>query len=157
TGGNLISGTGTITGLLAGATNATGLTVNVNTASAATVNGAIGVNFFSAGTVNGVSNGLGELAVGSANYGVVATIQGQVINQASPLLNTPTIALGNVRVGATPGPAQFVSMTNQATTAPQAALNASFSGASAGLSATGNFNLLAPGATNNNALQIAMA
>ena len=98
------------------------------------------------------------MGVGSANYGVSGVIEavGQVINQAAPVINTPTLALGNVRVGATPAPAQFVSVTNQATTPPQAALNASFSGASAGLTTSGSFNLLNPGQTNANSLQVAM-
>ena len=154
TGANLISGTGQIANLLAGGTNASGMTVNVNTGSAATIDGAIAINFYSAGAVNGVSNGLGELGVGSANFLVLGTIQGQVINQAVPVINTPTIALGNVRVGDTAS-TQFVSVTNQATVAPQAALNASISTASP-LTASGSFNLLAPGATNNSSLQVGM-
>ena len=65
------------------------MTVNVNTAAAGTVNGAIAVNFFSAGAVGGVSNGLGEVGVGQASYGVSGTIKTvvNVINQASPLIN----------------------------------------------------------------------
>ena len=149
-----ISGTGSIIGLAAGATNASALTVGVNTATAGTINGAIAVNYFSAGTVGGVSNGLGEVGVGSSNYGVSGVIQtvGQVINQASPLLNTPTINLGNVRIGST-SPTQFVSIGNQSVGSPQAALNASIS-ANAPISASGSFNLLAPGATNNTSLQV---
>jgi fibronectin-binding autotransporter adhesin len=143
TGAGLISGTGQIAALAAGGTNTSAMTVSVNTSAAATVNGAIPVNFFSAGSVGGVSNGLAEISVGSTNFGVLGTIQavGQVINQASPLINTPTVALGNVRVGAA-SPVGTVSVTNQATTAPQAALNASISAASP-LTATGSFNLLA--------------
>ena len=84
----------------------------------------------------------------------VIEAQGQVINQALPVINTPTITLGNVRVGAT-APTQFVSVTNQATTAPQAALNASIS-TGAPLTASGSFNLLDPGATNATSLQVGM-
>ena len=51
------------------------MTVNVNTTGAGTVNGAIAVNYFSAGAVNGVSNGLGELGVGSSSFGVAGIIQ----------------------------------------------------------------------------------
>ena len=150
----LISGSGSISGLLAGATNTSGMTVSVNTTAAGTVTGAIAVNFASAGAVGGTSNGLGTLGVGSANYGVSGLIQATVINTASPVINTPTIALGNVRVGAT-APTQFVSVTNQATTAPQAALNASIS-TGAPLTASGSFNLLDPGATNATSLQVGM-
>jgi hypothetical protein len=156
TGAAQIGGTGSISGLLAGSTDATGMTVNVNTGTAGSINGAIAVNFFSAGAVAGISNGLGVLGVGSASYGVVGLIEavGQVINQAAPVINTPTIDLGTVRVGSI-SPTQFVSVTNQATVAPQAALNASIS-ASAPVTASGSFNLLAPGATNNTALQVGM-
>jgi hypothetical protein len=70
TGANLISGSGSFANLVAGATNGNALQVNVNTAAAGVVNGAIAVNYFSAGAVNGVSNGLGELGVGSAAFGV---------------------------------------------------------------------------------------
>ena len=152
-----ISGAGALTGILAGAssTAANGaMTVSVNTAAAGAINSSIGVNFASAGAVNGVSNGLGTLGVGSENYGVSGTIQANVINTASPVINTPTIALGNVRVGDTVA-TQNVSVTNQATVAPQAALNASISTA-APLTATGSFELLAPGATNNTSLQVGM-
>ena len=157
TGAALISGSGSITGLAAGATNTSALAVALNTAAAGVVNGAIAVNYFSAGTVGGVSNGLGELAVGSSSYGVSGTIEtvAVLIDQAAPVLNTASVNLGNVRVGAT-SPTQFVSVTNQATTAPQAALNASIAG-TAPITATGSFNLLAPGATNASALQVGMS
>ena len=156
TGAAQISGSGGVTALVAGATNSSALNVNVNTGSAGTINGAIAVNFFSAGSVGGAGNGLGEVGVGSASHGVTGVIQanGQVINQALPVINTPTIDLGNVRVGVA-SPTQFIRVTNQATTAPQAALNASISTA-APLTASGSFSLLAPGATNNNALQVGM-
>jgi hypothetical protein len=154
TGASLISGSGAISGLLAGATNTTGMTVSVNTSAAGSVNGAIAVNFVSAGAVNGVSNGLGTLGVGSVDYGVQGLIQANVINTASPVINNSLIALGNVRVGAT-SPTGFVSVTNQAGTPPQAALNASISG-NAPVTASGSFNLLDPGATNNSSLQVGM-
>lgn len=159
TGAALISGTGQLTGIQAGQTSNAGngtMTVNVNTAAAGVVNGAIAVNFITAGAVGGVSNGLGELAVGQASYGVQGNINAvvNVINQASPLLNTPTINLGNVRVGAV-SPTANVSITNVATVAPQAALNASITG-NAPITASGSFNLLNPGATNNSALSVGM-
>ena len=154
TGAGLISGTGSISGLLAGGTNATGMTVNVNTAAAGTVDGAIAVNFASAGAVGGASNGLGTFDLGSVNYGVVGLIQANVINTASPVINNSPINLGNVRVGAT-SPTAFVSVTNQTTVAPQAALNASIVG-NAPITASGSFNLLDPGATDSTSLQVGM-
>jgi hypothetical protein len=155
-GANLISGTGSFANLAAGATHTTGLRVDVNTAAAGAVNGSIAVDFFSAGAVAGVSNGLGEIGVGSAPYGVTGTIQatGNVINQASPQVATTTVNLGNVRVGAA-SPTQAVGVTNVATAAPQAALNASIS-AAAPISASGSFNGLAPGASNAGALTVGM-
>ena len=159
TGAGLISGAGQLVGIEGGQTSNAGnglMRVSVNTAAAGTVNGAIAVNFITMGTVVGNSNGLGELGVGQASYGVSGTIQatGNVINQASPLINNSTINLGSVRVGAT-SPTANVSVTNVATVAPQAALNASISG-NAPITASGGFNLLAPGATNNSALQVGM-
>ena len=160
TGAGLISGTGSLNGILAGA-NSTGangsMLVSVNTAAAGSVAGSIAVNYFSAGTVAGASNGLGTLARGSDPYGVNGTIQAvaNVINQASPVINNSPINLGNVRVNAA-SPTGLVSVTNVATVAPQAALNASIGGATAGLTASGSFNLLNPGATNNTSLQVGM-
>ena len=160
TGASLLSGTGSMTGILAG-TNSSGsngvMTVNVNTSAAGSVAGDIGVNFYTAGAVNGVSNGLGTALVGSENFGVNGTIQttANVINQASPVVNSPTINLGAVRVGAT-APTAYVSVTNQATTAPQAALDASISTNGAPVTAGGSFNLLTPGNTSANQLQVGL-
>jgi hypothetical protein len=154
TGASLISGTGSISGLLAGATNTTGMTVSVNTSAAGTVNGAIAVNFQSAGAVAGVSNGLGTLDVGSVNYGVQGLIQATVINTANPVIDNSPINLGNVRIGAA-SPTAFVSVTNQAGTPPQAALNATITG-NAPITASGAFNLLNPGATDSTSLQVGM-
>ncbi len=152
-----IFGTGSINGLLAGATNASNMVVNVNTGTAGAINGAIAVNYFSAGAVNGVSNGLGVLAVGSQDFGVNGLIEttGTVINAASPAIDTAQpIQLGNARVGAT-SPTAFVSVTNQATLDPQAALNASITG-NPPITASGSFNLLDPGQTNATSLQVGM-
>jgi len=156
-GAGQISGVGAINGLLAGGTNNSGMTVNVDTNSAGAINGQIAVNYFSAGAVNGVSNGLGVLAVGSQNFGVAGTIQaiGNVIDAANPVINTaPPINLGKVRIG-TASPLAVVSVSNQATGNPQAALNASISG-NAPITASGSFNLLAPGATDASSLHVGM-
>jgi hypothetical protein len=112
------------------------------------------VNFVSAGAVAGASNGLGTLDVGAVNYGVQGLIQANVINTADPVINNSSIALGNVRIGAA-SPSAFVSLTNQAGTPPQAALNASIMG-NAPITASGAFNLLAPGATDATSLQVGM-
>jgi hypothetical protein len=156
----LISGSGTLSGILAGA-NSSGangaMTVSVNTAAAGLVTGGINVNYETAGKVNGVSNGLGTAAAGSENYGVSGTIQAQanVINQASPQINTPTLTFGAVRVGAA-APSGTVSVTNLATVAPQAALNASIAPTSGPITANGSFNLLNPGATDSTSLVVGL-
>jgi hypothetical protein len=156
TGSSLISGSGSISGLVAGAMNTTSMTVKVDTSTAAMVNGAIAVNFASAGAVNGVSNGLGTFNLGSVGYDVQGEIQAQVniINTASPLINSGPIDLGKVRINST-SPTALVSVSNQATSAPQAALNATISG-NAPITASGAFTLLDPGSTNNSDLQVAM-
>jgi hypothetical protein len=156
TGAGLISGTGSFANLAAGGTNDSALRVGVNTAAAGVVNGAIAIDYFSAGAVNGAGNGLGELAVGSSAFGVSGTIQASanVINQASPQVNTAVVNLGNVRVGAA-SPTQAISVGNVATAEPQAALNATIS-AGAPITASGSFSLLAPGATNDTALVVGM-
>ncbi|HYP68750.1 MAG TPA: choice-of-anchor D domain-containing protein, partial [Thiobacillaceae bacterium] len=157
TGAGAISGTGSISGLVAGGTNSNTMVVNVNTSGAGTINGAIAVNYFTAGAVSGVSNGLSVASVGSESFGVSGVIQavGQIVDQAQPVINTAQpINLGNVRIGAA-SPTAFVSVTNQATGNQQAALNASISG-NAPITASGSFNLLAPGATDSTSLQVGM-
>ncbi len=159
-GNGQISGSGSLSGILAGqnstAANGT-MTVTVTASQAGGLASGIAVNYFSAGAVGGVGNGLGELAVGSENYAVSGTIQavGNVINQASPLVNNPTINLGAVRTGAA-SPSANVSVTNVATIAPQAALNASISATSGPVTAGGSFNLLAPGATDATSLTVGL-
>jgi hypothetical protein len=152
TGTASVTGNGSITGLLAGATNTSAMTVTVQGTTAGTYNGDIAVDFQTAGTVNGVSDGLGTASVGSADYGISGTITGEVVNEASPLINNPTISLGNVHVGGTFGTAT-VSLTNQATTAPQAALDASISG-TAPVTGSGTVTLLAPGSTDDTSLTV---
>ena len=160
TGASLISGVGSLSGILAGTNSNAGngtMTVSVNTAAAGTVSGGITVNYATAGAVGGVSNGLGTAAAGSQSYGVAGTIQtvANVINQASPLINNPVIDLGAVRVGAA-APTALVSLTNQATVAPQAALNATIASNGAPIMAGGSVTLLAPGATNGSQLQVGL-
>ena len=163
-GNGQITGIGVLSGIVAGANSSAAngaMSVSVTGAAAGALNSSIAVNYVSAGAVGGVGNGLGVFAVGSENYGVNGLIQAgaNVINQASPLLNNPSINLGAVRVGAA-APSGFVSISNVATMAPQAALNASIAAANfpnpGPISASGSFNLLNPGATDNSSLQVAL-
>lgn len=153
-GGNLISASGSINGLLAGATDNSSITVNVNTSAAASINGAIEFNYESAGAVNGVSNGLGTLAVGSDSFGVIGTIQavGQVVDQAAPVINNGPFNLGNLRMGSM-SPTAFVDVTNMATGNDQAALDASIAGNGL-VTAAGSFQDLAPGGNDNSSLSV---
>ena len=160
TGASLISGSGSLSGILAGTNSNAGngsMLVSVNTTAAGTVTGNIAVNYATAGAVGGVSNGLGTASAGSEAYGVNGVIKAiaNVINQASPLINNPSINLGAVRVGAA-SPTANVSVTNVSTVAPQAALNASIASNGAPITAAGSFNLLNPGATNNANLQVGL-
>jgi hypothetical protein len=160
TGAGLISGSGSLSGITAGsssgAANGT-MTVAVNTAAAGIVNGNIAVNYFTAGSINGVGNGLGIAAANSELFGVAGSIQasGNVINQANPLVTTPTINLGAVRVGAA-APSGTVSISNVAGAPPQAALNASIAPADGPVTASGSFNLLNPGATDSSSLRVGL-
>ena len=159
-GNSQITGSGGLNGILSGS-NSTGangaMTVTVTGMTAGALNSNIGVDYFTSGKVNGVSNGLVAAPVGSDSYGVNGTIttSANVINQASPQINNSPINLGNVRLG-TASPTGLVSVTNVATAAPQAALNASIGGATAGLTASGSFNLLNPGLTNSSSLQVGL-
>ncbi|MBL8391738.1 MAG: choice-of-anchor D domain-containing protein, partial [Candidatus Accumulibacter sp.] len=158
-GNSQISGSGTLNGILAG-TNSTAangaMTVTVTGATAGGLNSSIAVNYFSAGAVNSVGNGLGVLAVGGENFAVNGTITttGNVVNQANPQINTPTITLAARRVGDAAATAN-VSVTNVAGAPPQAALNASISSGGAPVTASGSFNLLGPGTTST-ALQVGL-
>ena len=159
--GNIqITGAGSLSGNTAGNNSTAGngtMTVTVQAATAGALNSSIGVNYFSAGAVGGVSNSLGTLAVGSENYGVsgIITAVVNVINQANALVNNPTINLGAVRVGAA-APSAAVSVTNVASAPPQAALNAAFASTSGPITASGSFNLLNPGATNASSLVVGL-
>ena len=160
TGAGQIIGSGSLTGILAGSdsTVANGLMrVSIDTSAVATIAGSIKVNYLTAGAVAGSSNGLGTASAGSSDYGVAGIIEavGTVINQAKAVINNPVIDLGAVRVGAT-APSATVSVTNQATVAPQAALNASIATAGAPITASGSFSLLDPGATNASALKVGL-
>ncbi|MEP6779748.1 MAG: choice-of-anchor D domain-containing protein, partial [Gemmatimonadaceae bacterium] len=77
-----------------------------------------------------------------------------VVNAASPVINNSPINLGNVRQNSAT-PTAFVSVTNQSTAAPQAALNATIAGNGA-ITGAGSFNLLLAGSTNNSSLQVGM-
>ena len=158
TGASRIGGAGAIVGLAAGATDIGSMTVTVDTTASGLISGAIAINYFSAGAVGGVSNGLGALAIGSEDFAVSGLIEamGAVIDAAQPVINTPQpIDLGSRRVGDV-APGTAVSVTNMATGGAQAALNATISGVGP-VSATGSFSLLGPGATDATSLTVGLS
>ena len=146
---------GNIAGLGAGTSNSSSMVVGLNTAAAGAVNGAVTVDFASDGAG---TSGLGITALPSQSVGVTGVIQtaGNVFRlaSASPAAPNP-VDFGNVRVGSVA--TQALTITN---TAPNDGfsekLNASIGGATAGITATGSFNLLAPQSTNNSALVVGL-
>ena len=152
---------GQMTGILAGqsSTGANGtMTVSMNTANAGLVNAQVGLSYITQGTVGGVSNGLGEAGVGSGSFGVSGTINALIVNQAAAQINNPAITIA-ARVGDSLASTQRgVSVTNVAGAPLQAGLNAVLSTTNnPPVTATGSFNLLGAGATNNTSLVVGLA
>ncbi|MEO8304100.1 MAG: choice-of-anchor D domain-containing protein [Betaproteobacteria bacterium] len=154
---NRIVGAGSIS-LLAAGGSSTAMSIGLNTnIGAGVVNGTIAVNYVS----NGLgTSGLGTTAVGSQDVTVNGDIQfvGNVVLQANPSAHTPEpVNLGNVRINGAFG-TQALSITNiqNLNNDPQAALNASISG-NAPVTASGSFNLLGPGQTDNSNLVVGLA
>jgi hypothetical protein len=127
------------------------LVVGLNTTAAGSVNGAVTVNFASDGAG---TSGLGITALPNQSVGVTGVI-GTVGNvfrlaSASPAVPNP-VDFGNVRVGS--AATQALTITNTAANDGfSEKLNASIGGATAGVTAAGSFNLLAPQSSNNSAV-----
>lgn len=155
-----INTSGQIDNLAAGSTNNSSMSVSITGTAAGTITDfPVPVNFYTAGTVNGSAIvGLSEALVGSADFLASANVILSVVDQAKPVTNgvaSPTavnVNLGNVRVGGTLE--QTLSVLNQATGNAQAALNASIATNGAPVTASGGFNLLLPGNTNNTDLKV---
>ena len=90
--------------------------------------------------------------------GVNLAITGAAYRYANPTAHTPEpVNFGNFHVGA-PAPSQSLSITNNVPADGfSEALNASIGGATGGVTASGSFGLLAPGATNNTALSVGIS
>lgn len=89
---------GSISALLAGASNAGAMAVGLNTATAGAKAGTVTLNYDTTGTVNGVSNGL---ALAGANAPQVINVSGNVYQLATGALQTPTLNFGTLQVGQT--------------------------------------------------------
>src|SRR6185503_13933376 len=143
-----ITTSGTVNLLAAGASDTTSMKVGLTTTAAGTVNGTATVVLQSDGTG---TSGLGTTALASQAVGVSGTIEtaGAVFRLAQPSAHSPEpVTLGNVRVGAVAQ--QALTISNLAPNDGfSERLNASIGGATPGVTATGAFTLLAPGAPSN--------
>ena len=145
------STSGSILQLAAGATNDTSMVVTLNTSVAGSVSATVQALLASDGT--GTSN-LGITALPTQTIGLSGLITGVVGNLAQAGAATPNpVAFTNQRVGDTA--TQTLSIANIAT-APAEGLNGSIGTASSGITATGSFTGLAPGATNNTSLVVGL-
>ena len=144
---------GAVSGLGAGSSNASSMSVGLNTAAAGGVNGSVVVNFASDGAG---TSGLGVTALPSQSVGVTGTIEatGSVFRlaSASPAAPNP-VSFGNVRVGSVAQQALTIANT-AANDGFSERLNASIGGATAGVTAAGSFNGLAPQASNSSSLVV---
>jgi len=120
---------------------------------AAGVNGSVVVNFASDGAG---TSGLGVTALPSQSVGVTGTIEatGSVFRlaSASPVAPNP-VSFGNVRVGSVAQQALTIANT-AANDGFSERLNASIGGATAGVTAAGSFNGVAPQASNSSSLVV---
>jgi hypothetical protein len=146
-----ITSSGGIAGLAAGSSNSSNMVVGLNTAAAGSVNGTVTVQFASDGAG---TSGLGITALPSQAVGVTGVIEGNVFRLASPSAAAPNpVDFGNVRVGG--AATQALTIANTATNDGfSEKLNASIGGATAGVTASGSFTLLAPQASNNSSLVV---
>ena len=148
TAGAGFSGSGSITGLAAGASS-NALGVALNTASAGSFSGTAGVSFVSSGTG---TTGAADMALS----GQSVALTGRVYTPAVAQANTTIVDFGIVHRGDTVAE-RSVSVTNAA---PAAALNdtlrASLSAAPAGFSTSGSVGELAAGATDSSSLRVGL-
>ncbi|MCB1874479.1 MAG: choice-of-anchor D domain-containing protein, partial [Chromatiales bacterium] len=144
---------GSFTLLGAQQTDNSSLVVSVDTSSSGVVNGTQTLNFVSDGS--GTSE-LGQTALADQNLAVSAVIQANVFDFANPVINNAQpIDFGNVREGAMVS-AQALSITNDVAGMADS-LDASVGGTSGGVTTNnGSFTLLAPGATDNTSITVAI-
>jgi hypothetical protein len=147
------SGSGSIVGRLAGSSN-TGvgsMSVGVDSATSGAKTGTATLAYATAGAVNGVSNGLGVLAVGTQTI----TVNGNVYAPAVALLNTPAVNFGTVRVGDVVA-ARNLSVSNTNSGALTDTLRASLAGGAAPFTTSGTATGVAAGSTNASSLSVAL-
>ncbi|MGK2901034.1 MAG: beta strand repeat-containing protein [Burkholderiaceae bacterium] len=147
-----ITTSGSISLLGAGATNSTGMVVGLNTAAAGLVSGTATVLLASDGTG---TSGLGVTALPSQNVGVAGVIAAaSVFRLANPVINTvQPVDFGNLRIGASASRA--LSITNNVPNDGfSEKLNAAAGSTTAGVTASGSFNLLGAGANDTTSIVV---
>ena len=108
TGGSRISTSGSITNLIAGATDSSSMSITLDTSTVGNVNGTQAVHQASNGTISG----LGNTALADQNPQVTGQVaNGMVVRFANPQINNAPIDFGNVRIGTVLTP-QAISVTN---------------------------------------------
>ncbi len=155
-GGNTITPSlaGSITNLVAGATDNTSMKVTISTATAGIFNGTVTVNQASNGAG---TSGLGITALTPQQVAATGSITVGTFNYAAPTVNNAQpIAFGNVRQGAVIG-SQSISISNTApVSAFTEALNGSVATSPTGFNASGSFSGLQAGASPNTSITVAM-
>jgi hypothetical protein len=151
---------GSITNLAAGATDSTSMLATIDTTKAGLFNGSTVVQQASNGAT---TSGLGITKLADQNVGVSGSVTGGVFVLASPQINnpppgSPAIAFGNVRIGSSV-PNQAISVSNAAS-GPSGLVEALDANVilppPAGITASGSFSGLAPGATDNSSLLVGL-
>jgi hypothetical protein len=151
---------GSITNLAAGATDSTSMLATIDTTKAGLFNGSTVVQQASNGAT---TSGLGITKLADQNVGVSGSVTGGVFVLASPQINnpppgSPAIAFGNVRIGSSVAN-QAISVSNTAS-GPSGLVEALDANVilppPAGITASGSFSGLAPGATDNSSLLVGL-
>ncbi len=145
TNSQLTTNGGSITNLAPGGSNGSAMSVTLMPTTAGTIGGTVPLTLTSVAVAG---TGLGNTDL-SQGLSYTWTYSGTVVNQASPNISPTSIDFGNVRINTTQQ--QALSVTNSATTAPQASLDAQISvptsGGGAATATGGPINQLAPGST----------
>ena len=147
--GSAVTSFGNAALVAAGASNTESLGVTLNTLTAGAKAGTVTVGFESDGA--GTSG-----FAGLANGIQTVVFTGGVFRSALPAFAAISVNLGNARVGQTLEQALSVSNTDNAPAGFQERLNASATGSTAGISASGSFANLGVGATNSTALLVGL-
>jgi hypothetical protein len=143
------SAAGSVTTLLAGGTDATDLAISLATGTAGTISGVATLALKSDGT--GI-DALGTTALAAKTEAITGT----VFAYAAPKLTSTVVNFGILHAGTAATQALVLSNTNTAAGYTES-LDAGFTGASAGVAASGTLTHLAAGLTNSTSLSLGFA